>query len=239
MEHHFDIDIAKEYGLIEAILLNNFWFWIEKNKANNVNYINGSYWTYNSTKAFTYLFPYLSQRQIQNALKHLRDKEILKTGKHNKSSYDQTLWYAFTDKGKSIMQKCKIEDTNKGNRLCENVKPIPDNKPYKKPDNKLYIDEFAEIWKKYPKKQSKEKALEAYIIARENGVEYDTILNGVKRYSEYCKTIDNKYIKLGSNWFSGSCWKDDYAKSQPVRYNGFGEVVKEASYDINELMRIK
>ena len=103
----------------------------------------------------------------------------------------------------------------------------------------IYNSEFAKIWEKYPKKQGKEKALEAYIIARENGVEYDTILNGVERYSEYCKTIDNKYIKLGSNWFSGSCWKDDYAKSQPVRYNGFGEVVKEASYDINELMRIK
>lgn len=105
--------------------------------------------------------------------------------------------------------------------------------------NKLYNDEFEKLWKKYPRKQGKSNALKAYIKARKSGVEYDTILNGIEKYSEYCQNIDSQYIKHGSTWFNQQCWNDDYAKSQPVRYNGFGEVVKEASYDINELMRIK
>ena len=34
MEHSFNIELAKEYGILEAILLKNIWFWIEKNRAN-------------------------------------------------------------------------------------------------------------------------------------------------------------------------------------------------------------
>ena len=126
MQHSFDIDIAKEYGILEAILLNHMWFWIKKNEANDMNYFDGNYWTYNSTRAFNELFPYVSQRQIQNALNHLKEQEIILTGNYNKSAYDRTLWYAFSKKGKCIMQKCKMEDAEKGNGLCENVKPIPD-----------------------------------------------------------------------------------------------------------------
>ena len=125
MYHSFNIVIAKEYGILEAILLNNFEYWISKNVANQTNYHNGFYWTYNSTRAFTELFPYVSQRQIQNALKHLKELEIIQTGNFNKSSYDRTLWYAFTKKGYSIMQKCKMEGTKMLNGLDENVTPIP------------------------------------------------------------------------------------------------------------------
>ena len=125
MEHSFNIIVAKEYGIVEAILLNNFEYWIAKNQANQTNFYNGVYWTYNSTRAFTELFPYLSQRQIQYALKHLKDEDIIQTGNFNKSAYDRTLWYAFTKKGLSILQKCKMESTEMLNRFTENVEPIP------------------------------------------------------------------------------------------------------------------
>lgn len=136
MQHSFDIDIAKEYGILEAILLNNLWFWIEKNRANGTNYYDDNFWTYNSTRAFNELFPYASQRKIQTALAHLKDEEIIITGNYNKSAYDRTLWYAFTKKGKSIMQKCKMENTELVNGSDENVTPIPDSKPVKKPSKK-------------------------------------------------------------------------------------------------------
>ena len=126
MNHSFDKDIAVAYGLTEAIILNHMQFWIEKNEANGKNFYDGSYWTYNSTKAYAEIFPYLSQRQIQCALKHLRDEGILKTGNYNELAYDRTLWYAFTEKGKCIMQKCKMEDVKMSNGFDAQVKPIPD-----------------------------------------------------------------------------------------------------------------
>lgn len=136
MNHSFDKDIAVAYGLPEAIILNHIQFWIEQNEANKLNYYDGSYWTYNTTKAFAEIFPYLSQRQIQCALKHLRDEGILKTGNYNKSSYDRTLWYAFTEYGKSIMQKCKMEDVKMSNGFDLQVQPIPDNNTYNNTDIK-------------------------------------------------------------------------------------------------------
>lgn len=126
MYHIFNVNVAKKYGILEAILLNNFEFWITKNKANKINFHDGFYWTYNSIKAFSELFPYASQRQIQNALKRLKELEIIQTGNFNKSAYDRTLWYAFTEKGYSIMQKCKMENAKMLNGLGKNVKPIQD-----------------------------------------------------------------------------------------------------------------
>lgn len=139
MYHSFDKDIAVKYGVTEAVLLNHMLYWIEKNEANGTNFHDGSYWTYNSTKAFAEIFPYFSARQISIALKHLRDEGIIKTGNYNKEPWDRTLWYAFTEFGISIMQKCEMEYTEMSNGVCKNVKPIPDiipdiNADYK-PDN--------------------------------------------------------------------------------------------------------
>ena len=148
MQHHFDVQIAIRYGVLEAILLNHFEFWIAKNEANESNFYDGDYWTYNSTKALQKLFPYVSQRKIQNALKHLIDEDVIKTGNYNKSAYDRTLWYSFTENGKCIMQKCKMEDAKKGNGICEIVKPIPDNNTDNSIDNNIYsrvVDELNAI----------------------------------------------------------------------------------------------
>ena len=126
MQHSFHIEIAKEYGLLEAIIINNLFFWIEKNKANNVNYYDGTYWTYNSIKALNELFPYASERKISYALKHLEEEEIIKTGNYNKLAYDRTLWYAFTEKGISILQKCCFHFTKSTNGFYKSDEPIPD-----------------------------------------------------------------------------------------------------------------
>lgn len=123
MIHTFDTEIAEQYGLLEAILINNIYYWIEKNRANEVNFYDGTYWTYNSTRAFHELFPYVSERQIKQALKHLREEGLLLTGNYNKSSYDRTLWYALSEYGLSIVQKCPMEETEMSNSLGSNVPP--------------------------------------------------------------------------------------------------------------------
>lgn len=140
MQHYFDVEIAKEYGILEAILVQNFQHWIAKNEANNKNFYDGYYWTFNSTRAFNELFPYVSERQIKNALKHLRDEGILQTGNYNKVTYDRTLWYSFTDKGKSIVQKCPMDSAKMSNGKVNNVPPIPDNKPNGKTNNNTIIN---------------------------------------------------------------------------------------------------
>lgn len=136
MIHSFDIEIAEAYGVNAAIILNNMYFWVEKNRANETNFHDGRYWTYNSVKAFSKLFPYLTPRAISTALKKLIDGGLVITGNYNKSSYDRTLWYAITEKGYSILQKSKMEETKVENGNAGNGQPIPDIKPVPKTEDK-------------------------------------------------------------------------------------------------------
>lgn len=143
MNHSFDVDIATKYGILEAILLDSINYWSLKNEANKKNYFDGNYWTYNSTRAFSELFPYASQKKIQTALKKLIKEGLIVTGNYNKNAYDRTLWYALTEKGKYITRKGKMEFQKKENEFNENVQPIPNTIPNtipnKKPDIKKEI----------------------------------------------------------------------------------------------------
>lgn len=115
MIHTFDVDIAVEYGMLEAVLVQHFQFWITKNQANETNFYNGFYWTYNSIKALCNLFPYASEKQLRSALKNLIDKGILQTARFNTNTMDRTLWYAFTEKGKCICPRGQMEMPKKAN----------------------------------------------------------------------------------------------------------------------------
>lgn len=127
MVHSFDPLIAAKFGVNPAILLYNINYWIEKNKANKKHFYDGNYWTYNSMEAFSSLFPYMTTRQVDYALKKLLDEGIIIKGNYNKSSYDRTLWYAITEKGYSILQNPEIEETELSNANNNNVVSISQN----------------------------------------------------------------------------------------------------------------
>ena len=135
MEHCFKVALAKEFGIEEAIFIHNFYYWIAENKANNRNYIDGRFWTYNSQRAYQDLFPYLSASQIKRIINNLVDKGLIVKGNFNENQYDRTSWYAFTDEGLAIVQKCYIHWTKMTNGRVENSQPIPNNKPNSKQYN--------------------------------------------------------------------------------------------------------
>lgn len=102
MIHCFDTEVAMEYGLYPAIILQNIAHWVTHNEANETNYHDGEYWTYNSVRAFADLFPYMSPKQIRAALDVLKDQGLIKTANFNEVAYDRTLWYTMTEKGRTI-----------------------------------------------------------------------------------------------------------------------------------------
>lgn len=265
MQHFFDIDIAKKYGWLEAVLLNNLYYWIEKNKANSQNFHDGYYWTYNSTKAFNELFPYVSERQIKNALKHLRREGIIQTGNYNKMPYDRTLWYSFTNKGEAIMkgieidekasnyaivQKCPMDSAKMSNGKSDNVRPIPNNKPDINTDNnnirskkvfeqETFEKEFEEVWKEYPNKKGKPKAKASYIKARKSGETKENILSGLKKYKQEIehRKIETQFIKNGDTWFRNECWNDEYETRPATKTNTNSGLIN--SYDFEEDLKAK
>lgn len=146
MNHYFNVELAKQYGIEEAIIIENLYFWIKKNVANEVNKNDGRYWTYNSAKAFAEIFPYMSARKISRVLASLYEKDAILKGNYNELSIDRTMWYSFTDELISVMdlQKydvAKISDSydltkndthlpKMSNGKTENDEPIPYSKPY-------------------------------------------------------------------------------------------------------------
>ena len=128
MEHSFNVELASIYGIEEAILIQNLFFWINKNVANNKNFNEERYWTYNSTKAFSELFPYLNESKISRILKKLQDNDIIIKGNFNKEKFDRTAWYAFTDNGISILDNLGYHFSKTSNGFFINEEPIPYNK---------------------------------------------------------------------------------------------------------------
>ena len=108
-QYHFDIELAVKYGVDESIFLNNLIFWIEKNKANNLNFKNNYYWTFNTQEAYCKLFPFWTKRQLQRIIKSLQDSKVIKIKQYNKNQYNRTNWYTIIDK--NIMQNGIKHDT--------------------------------------------------------------------------------------------------------------------------------
>ena len=229
MQHSFNVNLASKYGILEAILIQNIYYWTLKNKANDKHFHDGYYWTYNSIKAFGELFPYVSERQIQNALKKIKELGIIITNNFNTSPYDKTLWYTISNKGISIMQNCQIETPKMLNRNVENVEPIQYINTYintYKENNNISKDillkesDFDEFWKLYPKKVDKAKCLKKYLKIN---VSQEIILKGVNNYISYLKKEHKeKYIKNPLTWLNGECWNDEYETTLEVDpYEGY------------------
>ena len=134
MYHQFNTEIAKQYGLEESILLENIYFWIKKNKANNQNYHNGKYWTYNSIRAFKILFDYMSESKIYRALKKLEEAGLIEIGDFNADRYKRPSWYTVTEKAIKLYKDNSLQ--NETSTLQNEISSITDNKQQIKNTNK-------------------------------------------------------------------------------------------------------
>ncbi|MCL2102291.1 MAG: hypothetical protein FWH22_11340, partial [Fibromonadales bacterium] len=102
MQYSFDIAVAKRYGADGATILSNLRYWILHNKANRKNFHEGKYWTFNTNKTFSELFPWLSSKQIWLILDKLEKDSIIEKGNFNSRKYDRTTWYTMTLKGEML-----------------------------------------------------------------------------------------------------------------------------------------
>ena len=236
MKHIFDVEIAQIYGVNAAVLLENIGYWIKQNEANETNYFDGKYWTFNSRRAYRELFPYMSERQIDTAFRKLIDDGLIVTGNYNKVAYDRTLWYALTQKGKCILHFDGMEEHKTENRSPGNVRPIPNiNADVNAVENTKISAEFETLWKLYPRKIGKPKALKAYQKARKNGTTFEEVEAGIKAYCRQIEALktEAEYIKHGSTWFNGECWNDEYKFTPRKTYGKNGvEIKPEAADDL-------
>lgn len=217
MYHMFDIAVAGEVGLIAAIVFQNIAFWCQHSRANGTNFYDGTYWTYNSIKAFMMIFPYLSKSQIDTAIKKLIENDLIIKGNYNKSSYDRTAWYALTEKGLSIFQKSEMDLRKIGNGFSENRKPIPyintdieTDSISTSPDDDGENNGFAEFWELYPRKIAKSAAQKAWRSLRlGDSVKGQVLADLHRRLAGEWSGKDKQYIPHPTTYLHQRRWEDE------------------------------
>ncbi len=208
MEFHFNAEMAKLFGIDEAIFVHNVVYWIKKNEANGKNIFDGKAWTYNSSKALTELFPFWTDRQIQRVIKNCRDKGLIETKQLSENKRDRTLYYTVTETVKCIYANGGMVEPKRVNGFTQTRKCIysTDSNTNNKPDResetlaKITLGEFENVFltqvelDKLNKRWSTaqvESEIENLSIYLENNPKkkynshYATLLNWLKRdYSD-------------------------------------------------------
>jgi hypothetical protein len=115
-------DMAKEFGLNEAIILHQLDYWIEHNRANEQNCHEGRYWTFNSVRAWQEQFPWWSIDTIRRVLNKLEKDNLILSSSFNKTRYDRTKWYSIryeNPRFTPFMQNAQMDS-------CGMHQPIPE-----------------------------------------------------------------------------------------------------------------
>jgi len=221
MYHSFDTEIARLYGVNEAIILNNIAFWVAKNEANKHNCFDGRYWTFNSAKAYSELFPYMSARTIQRVIKHLEDENLIMTGNFNADPRNRTNFYTLTDFGKEVtanwqvalrqidvMQNDKVATSIFNNNTDSNtdINNTDINTPPISPVEAL----FNQFWQAYPRKASKKDAFKAFKAIKDIEKLLPDILSDIeiKRKSESWTKDKGQFIPYPATYLRGERWND-------------------------------
>ncbi len=90
-------DMAYEYGIEEAIVLDYFIYEIHQKAANGFNYRKGRNWTYNTYDGLLERLPFKTRKPLMRVINFLENKGLLVSGNFNKVGYDRTRWYSLSD----------------------------------------------------------------------------------------------------------------------------------------------
>lgn len=228
MYHLFDADIAKEYGVNEAIILYNIAFWVDANRKNERNLFDGKYWTYNSAKAFQEQFPYMSVRTIQRVIKNLIDNGLILSGKFSSDSRNRTNYYTLTDYGASITIDWRVALRQSGNTAYDKSAECLFNKntdsdtdinntdintlcePVISAETARISELFEQFWKLYPKKNKKQNAFREFKKIKDIESLMPIILADVerKRQSKDWTKDNGQYIPDPERYIKNERWND-------------------------------
>jgi len=236
MEHHFNIEVAQQVGGVEkAILLYNLDFWTRKNRVNDDHFYDGRTWTYNSSRAFAELFPYMKAASIRRWLRELeKDGFLVSSQKYNDSAYNHTKWYSLTKKYYSIVEN---EQSNKQNaQSLKGADNNPDNKhnPLSPPQGTVVVDKqpqakgqksgskvtapssdngelFKQFWTEYPRKVGRKKCRQIWDRLKPSAELTGQIVTAVRAYKRTDQWLkDNgSFIPHPSTFLNQARWEDE------------------------------
>lgn len=238
--HIFDPEVAKEVGVNAAVIYQSIAFWCEKNTANGKHIHEGKAWTYNSVKAWSQLFPYMTADQIRRALERLVEAGFIGSGSFSDDARDRTKWfcdlrqlhlanlptsfgadansYKGTVVNTDVNDRCK-QDAPDGAGLFSEMEDAEKKEPAR----------FNDFWGVYPKKVGKLAAQKAWQKAIKTAAP-DKIIAAAKVYAG-TEAVQRGFTKFPQGWLNEERFNDP--DLQPVAMTEkrksewtFGEVTR-------------
>lgn len=103
--HSFDTGLARHLGVNAAIVFNHIVYWLKINKFKNQNFIDGRTWMYETISQISEFLGYLSEKQVRDAVRILKENGLLIEGNYNQNKFDRTTWYALKNEDDPYFQK--------------------------------------------------------------------------------------------------------------------------------------
>lgn len=235
--------VALRYGMEEAIFLDSIVFWYKENKANDRNFQDGRWWTFNTVSAFEKLFPWWSAKQIRRIITSCREQGALLSGCYNEDRRDRTLWYSPSDALLALygMAEEAEPDGETGNCICPDGQTSADqtgkcNKEHvithvfppispqgeEQPEETEEPEEnppdlFDAFWSAYPRKRGKEKARRAWKKLKPDIALCRTMSAALERdkASRDWQKDAGAYIPYPATWLNGRRWEDEPSQPPP------------------------
>jgi len=79
-------------------------------------------------------------------------------------------------------------------------------------------ENFDAFWSVYPRREGKQPALLAYVVAIRSGADPNRILTGAQRYAAVRQGQDPKLTKMAQGWLNDRRWEDEIAEPPPGGY---------------------
>lgn len=101
--HSFDPAIAAQVGVVPAVIYQNILYWAKRNASEGErheddqrprHFHEGRWWTFNSVKGLSRLFPYLTEEQIRRALEKLEAAGFVAVGYFHRDRFNRSKWYS-------------------------------------------------------------------------------------------------------------------------------------------------
>lgn len=96
--HSFSVEMAKNIGLEETLILGHLYHWCLCNSDNQEMIKKDNIWVFISRTKILNIYPYLSEGKIKGVINRLKLQGYILIDCFNKSAIDKTNWYALTDK---------------------------------------------------------------------------------------------------------------------------------------------
>lgn len=233
--HSFNTEYAKRFGVVEAILIHNFQFWIDHNIDQKYNFYDNRIWTYITLKELAKNFEYLSEKQVRSAIERLVSANVLMKGNYNKLSFDKTIWYAFVNENEFVKPYDSRVFTSapRGNRVAPEVKAIPDTLNIYSNTNTNTTNIMAKKSKSISMPPNLE---EVKLYFREKGYREDVAIKAFEYYSSNdWRDKNNSPVK---NWrLKMHVWFKESARIQEEKFkvrDTFGSIHFKTQEEINK-----